>query len=316
MSEPTIIVIPGEYYGGAVPKSVRPQSSPMQSGMAPARQVPDRKISPKLIVIIGVSVLFIAVVGFAAWYFTKPLRVPAPSPGFQPSSPSGRGENISPSAPAQEIVLPNPEVVQPIETPEPVVSAPVTPETPPAPEPFSDSDNDKLTFAEEGLYHTQPTIPDTDADGFIDGHEVINLYNPSGIAPEKLEAAGLVARAINTTHGYEVLYPKAWPAPQDTTAREISFGANGEAISASVIDNPGNVLLTEWAVQNFGGTFSAWTSNKAGLTGLFGRTEGGQRAAFSSRGLIYLFQYTPAAVEHPMYTTTFEMMLNSFKLTE
>lgn len=304
MSDSTIIVIPGEYYGGAVPKAARISSSPMQSGMTPARQAQVRKISPKLIFITAVSVLFIAVVGFAAWYFTKPLRVSVP--------------DVVPQTPVvEEVVTPLlPEVIPPAETPESVVPPAVTSEIPPAPEPFSDPDNDKLTFAEEGLYHTQPTTPDTDADGFLDGHEVVNLYNPSGIAPEKLEAAGLVTRLANTAYNYEALYPKIWPAPQDLLGRELSFSADGGKISINVLDNPENVALTDWAVQNFGETFSAWTSNKAQLTGLYGQTATGLRGAFAGRGWIYLFEYTPTNSEQLIYRTTFEMMLNSFKIME
>ena len=306
MSEPAIIVIPEEYYGGAFPKPVRPTGSPMQSGMSPSGGAV-RKFSPKIFFIVGVSVLFVAVVGFAAWYFTKPLRT-AVAP-------------LVPETPLEEVAVPTltPEVVEPApDAPisEPAVSPTVTPDVPPVSEPFSDSDNDKLTFAEEELYHTQATTPDTDADGFLDGHEVVNLYNPSGIAPEKLEIAKLVVRAINTTYGYEILYPSAWQAPEDFGAREIVFSENGDSITVSVIDNRGSVTLTDWALQNFGKTFSAWTSNKAGLTGLFGETESGLRAAFEGRGRIYLFQYTSAAPERPIYRTTFEMMLNSFRVSE
>ncbi len=311
MSDPAIIVIPVEYYGGAFPKVARPKGSPLQSGMSPGKTAA-RKFSPKIVFIVGVSILFIAVVGFAAWYFTKPLRVSnvQQSPAVVASEPAATP--VTPEAPTP------PATPQPASSPSSQEPAPPqkTEETPVAPEQFSDSDNDKLTFAEEELYHTQATTPDTDSDSFLDGHEVVNLYNPSGIAPEKLEAAGLVARAVNTTYGYEVLYPNAWQSPKDLAAREMDFSANGDAITVSVLDNPGSVSLTDWAVQNFGGTFSAWTSNKAGLTGLFGQTPTGLHAAFSGRGFIYLFEYAPGSVEHPIYTTTFEMMLNSFRIIE
>jgi hypothetical protein len=49
----------------------------------------------------------------------------------------------------------------------------------------SDSDNDGLSDQMEIFYKTDPNNPDTDADGYKDGEEVINGYSPSG--PGKLE---------------------------------------------------------------------------------------------------------------------------------
>lgn len=43
-----------------------------------------------------------------------------------------------------------------------------------------DVDNDGLTNAEETLYGTDPNNPDTDGDGYKDGEEVKNGYNPLG----------------------------------------------------------------------------------------------------------------------------------------
>ncbi len=47
-----------------------------------------------------------------------------------------------------------------------------------------DSDNDQLPDNIEKLYGTDPHNPDTDGDGYSDGHEVQNGYNPNG--PGKL----------------------------------------------------------------------------------------------------------------------------------
>ncbi len=48
-----------------------------------------------------------------------------------------------------------------------------------------DSDNDGLTDDEERIYGTDINNPDTDGDGYLDGQEVKNGYNPLG--PGKLE---------------------------------------------------------------------------------------------------------------------------------
>lgn len=46
--------------------------------------------------------------------------------------------------------------------------------------PPADTDNDGLTDEQEKSYGTDPNDPDTDGDGFKDGEEVRNLYNPLG----------------------------------------------------------------------------------------------------------------------------------------
>ena len=46
--------------------------------------------------------------------------------------------------------------------------------------PDADPDSDQLSNYEEYLYYTDPTDPDTDGDGALDGIEVRNLSNPTG----------------------------------------------------------------------------------------------------------------------------------------
>ncbi|MCW1930493.1 MAG: hypothetical protein KIH62_004220 [Candidatus Kerfeldbacteria bacterium] len=49
-----------------------------------------------------------------------------------------------------------------------------------APAPDSDQDGDGLTYTQENEYDTDPLDPDSDDDGFLDGEEVNNGYNPNG----------------------------------------------------------------------------------------------------------------------------------------
>ena len=52
--------------------------------------------------------------------------------------------------------------------------------TNPSTDDSADPDGDNLTNADEKKYSTNPNDPDTDKDGFNDGHEVANGYNPNG----------------------------------------------------------------------------------------------------------------------------------------
>jgi hypothetical protein len=66
-----------------------------------------------------------------------------------------------------------------------VPAAPGTPAPQTAPDMTTDSDGDGLTdYQETTIYHTDPHKADTDGDGFSDGAEVKNGYDPNG--PGKL----------------------------------------------------------------------------------------------------------------------------------
>jgi len=49
-----------------------------------------------------------------------------------------------------------------------------------SPIPEIDTDNDGLSDEKEEMYDTDPNNPDTDGDGYLDGDEVKNGYNPNG----------------------------------------------------------------------------------------------------------------------------------------
>ncbi|MFO0704975.1 MAG: thrombospondin type 3 repeat-containing protein [Candidatus Andersenbacteria bacterium] len=55
-------------------------------------------------------------------------------------------------------------------------------------DPQSDADNDGLKLLDEERYGTNPTDPDSDKDGYSDGQEVLNGYNPNGAGRLTVEA--------------------------------------------------------------------------------------------------------------------------------
>src|SRR3989344_593699 len=302
MPDTIIHTIPDAYYGGAVPKKVPHKEAP-EIGLIPGKPTKTpRKISPKVLFISAVSILFVAVVGGSVWYFTRGLReapaVPTPAP------------EVTPTPPAVEVPPPAPEI------PElPPALPPVAPPTLPAqPTAMQDTDSDGLSDLEENLYGSQSSVPDTDNDGFLDGHEVFNLYNPSGIAPERLEAAGFAVRFISSTYRYEILYPKPWTIAGDIASREVIFqSATGESILVSVIDNPENTTARAYAASNFqSAEISDWTTNKAGLPGIFAKEGATLRGVFAGQGFIYVVLYGTAV--EGAYKRTFEMMLNSVRI--
>jgi hypothetical protein len=174
-----------------------------------------------------------------------------------------------------------------------------------------------LTNLEEEIFGTNPTQPDSDADGYLDGHEVLHLYNPAGIAPERLEAAGLVLRYLNEPFAYEILYPAKWQKEEgNSEGREVRFkSATGEYISLLVEDNPQELSLSQWYKQQaLPGELGALkqVTTKSGLNGFL--SFNGLTAFFPGEKRVYLLNYNPQSKTELNYPRIFEMMINSFRL--
>lgn len=317
MAEPTIYVIPAEYYGGAVPKGR--EKEPQREAAARIGAPPGRRfrLSARAGFFIAVGVLFAAVVGAAAWYFTAPLRAPATAPIALAVLP-----------------MPEPEASMPEPAPKPP-SRPAAPDTsaipaaapiptPPSPPPdlSKDTDRDGLSDAEEAIYRSEITIPDTDRDGFLDGHEVFHLYNPSGNAPERLLDAGLAGEYVNDAYAYSVFIPRGFSAaPSVENPAEVRVQSGEEVVFLIAVSRrEKGISLTQW-VRNQAGESPTqllpWNSNKAGLEAtVVGDSGAGWVAQAGQETVIQLRFAADDARARKTYKTTFEMMLNSLIIRE
>lgn len=181
-----------------------------------------------------------------------------------------------------------------------------------------DSDNDGVTDVAEELFLTDPGMPDTDGDKYLDGHEIYNLYNPTGKEPLKLSDSGLVEDFVNPVFGYKVYYPKNWALGNvDENYRSVLFSTiTGEYVEVRSVEK-----------QFLGEDFSSWFSHFApnerfdslkDFETVF-KDKGKQR----SDGLVYYFE-TPRRVYIFIYGVTnntevnyeivIKMMARSFRL--
>jgi LPXTG-site transpeptidase (sortase) family protein len=80
-----------------------------------------------------------------------------------------------------------------------------------------DLDNDGLVLADEYSYDTNPQEPDTDKDGYPDGEEVSNGYNPTGAGKMDRDKDGL---------------PDAWEQGHDLslTANDYALDPDGDSL--------------------------------------------------------------------------------------
>lgn len=316
MPSPLIYVIPEAYYGGAVPKVLRQVAQGAQVGsIAQATAGQKRKIPPYAIFWGVIGILFLVVVAVATWYFTRDLR----KESAQLAAITPPAEQAQQNTAPEPVGLPTVPEIPPADSaadgtaetlPEiPAVVPPLTSNL------YDDIDNDGLTSAEEDIYKTQSTRPDTDSDGFLDGHEVLHLYNPAGVAPERLEETQAVRRFKNESLGYSLLIPTVWKiiASLEDTNNILIQTETGEAVVLiSVINNSEKLSLSEWyGSLNPGGVVSEWKTNKAGLNGIVSQDK--LNGYFEHGDFVYKLEYKEIKT-NPTYIRTFEMMLNSFQI--
>lgn len=311
---PRVFVMAPRYRGGAAGAAmIEPKKEVPKAALVPPKPVPPPPPKPvmqkpsqgkphgKVAVLIGIGVLLVlGLFVFVYFRFVKP-------------------------APVEPV--PVPVVVEPPPTPPVVIEPPVTPPptavvTSPFPEvarPGTDSDSDGLTDIEEQMiYGTDPRLPDTDGDGFLDGNEVFHLYNPTGIAPGTLLAAGLAAlyEPLVAVSGipslYTVLYPKVWSVtvPPEGSSDAVFVATTGESITLSVQTKtiPTQSLADWYVAQTLPAGDRSFTT-KGGLTAL--SSEDQLTVWIDARGAVIVLHYDTGIKGVIDYLQTFKMMQNS-----
>ena len=187
MKEEDIHVMPGKYV------VIRPSAS--------------KKTGKNMAVILVILVLFLIVLlGGAAWYIINSSKPkPAVNKNQNNTGNTTANANVDTKPVEQNNVNINSNINSNINVNQnsnnntnTVVSKP---------EDNLDTDSDGLTLTEEAMYGTNPALADTDKDGYKDGQELINLYNPL-VANQPLLDSALVKKYSNESFGYELLVPK------------------------------------------------------------------------------------------------------------
>ncbi len=197
----------------------------------------------------------------------------------------------------------------------PVLEATSTPEisssTTETSEATIDSDSDGLSNIEEQALGTGINNPDTNANGYNDLTEVLNLYNPVGSG--KLSKLASISAYINNKYRYSLLYLKAWATESLDLGTTVVFTALDQSFIQVVVQpNTKKESVQSWYETQFNQTVSSgqlysWPRADAvrsadGL--IFYLTE-------KTKKNIYIISYTPADLENPAYKTILEVMARS-----
>jgi len=266
----SVQAMPEAFYGGKNPvvydqkvapqgkktTSARPSVSPA-TGTSPAkgaRAIPHQNSHKKLVIILG-SIAFVLIVGGISWYYVRDARPAAPE---QPTAPI-----VTPRRPIDINVVTAPTSTREIVTPTTTAVVEEPPEPPSlarAPIEFpkvqlidaTDIDADSLTDAEEEIFQTDSGEWDTDGDGYFDGQEVTNLYNPSGDAPKRIIDSGLVGEYVHPIFKYRFYYPSEWEldAVQADQNHILVTAATGDFLEVIAVEKEKTQSFTAWFAEH------------------------------------------------------------------
>ncbi len=327
VSQFQIDVIPPPFYGGNDPeiyhppakeeKKIQSQSSQLVTQKVPLvqPQAKQQKKSHKKTWFIFGGV-FLLSLGLITWYYVRQIS-PKATPEPEPTLPKIVTDATStpdqrPTASTSSL----PQVVEPTSTltradtidfPQVLLAA--------AP----DIDSDQLTDIEEEMFSTDSGIWDTDKDGYFDGQEVVNLYNPKGFAPQRIVDSGLVREYVHPSIGYRLYYPGQWSiGAVDPAGRQVLMSAiTGDYIQIRMFERKAGETFPQWFARVIEGeqfTDVVSFSNRFQVTAQ--KRRDGLVGYFVTDDAIYTISYHPAESGALLYPHIMEMVLQSFRPTK
>ncbi len=198
-------------------------------------------------------------------------------------------------------------------------SNPLAPPATLTPPPVSlDSDADSLTDLEEAIAGINAANPDTDGDGYKDGNEVLNGFDPLIAGSAKLNVSTFIA-ALKTnfvSDNFQTLYPKVWQVSlMPDTKQALITAQTGEIIRISVRDDLAGLSALTWYVQEHPEVpVSQLKIIEVGdLAGIY--TPNGLTAYLNNgdRGKFYVFEYLMPPQAEFRYPMLFAMVIKQFK---
>jgi len=181
----------------------------------------------------------------------------------------------------------------------------------------ADDDNDGLTNIEEIIFSTDAAMFDSDGDGYSDGSELINLYNPFGEG--KLITNPGIALYENKTFSYDILYPSIWQTNSNGGDDSLMFRTgDNQFIQVIVQPNINNQTLDQWYMEQLSlpavnSADRVISSNWAGIKSLDGLNI---YMMDKKQNYIFSLTYNPGGGSMLEYSNIFNMMVKSFNLKD
>lgn len=330
-----LTVIPEAFYGGADPviyassevgrqdhrvgHNKRNKVSPPEPETP---RVPRKLYSRRRIITVSIF-LFLLFVGATTWYYVREGKRTVPTPTRRPPPPTVVTPPLQP-IPTTTIAVPPPEKPAPTtSTDEGDFAIPFRDRLGSFPAfvllDAPDTDADQLTDEEEELFTIDSGIWDSDGDGYYDGQEVVNLYNPKGFAPVKIIDSGLVREYQSPLQGYSVYYPNPWlVAEVDSAGSDVVISAaNGDFIEIRAVTKRPDESFAGWFTRTTAGA----NENFQDLVTIRNRfnVELYERrdhlvAYHPTESLVFVLVYHPSQSGPLSYRRTMIMVIQSFHI--
>lgn len=179
----------------------------------------------------------------------------------------------------------------------------------------ADGDNDGLTDIEEIILNSDSFAADTDGDGYLDGSELINLYNPAGAG--RLTENSNISVYENKTFFYGLLYPSIWQMSVNGGDDSLMFKtADNQFIQIIVQPNVNKQNLNEWYMEQLGVSKieESYEISGNGWTGIKSPDGLNLYLMDSKQNHIFSLTYNLGGGTVLEYFNIFQMMIKSFNL--
>ncbi|MBT4153401.1 MAG: hypothetical protein HOE53_02005 [Candidatus Magasanikbacteria bacterium] len=333
--------MPDAFYGGkdpviyhdkktsaapAIKKPIKkPELKDLQAPVDPhaatkARPMPVQLQTPKTKLIVGGVVVFLLILGIVGYYLWQAGIIFTPKAA--PIAPVVQEEQT-------RTVVPAPKITEPIDLP-PIVVPTTTPiedeidvtKRPSLTFPGSflapavDVDTDGLTDLEEEIFNTDSGSQDSDADGYVDGVEVRNLYSPKNGAPSKLIDSGLAREYVNPTWKYRLYYPVGWQLDAvDSYANDVLINAvTGDYVMISAYTMEAGQTFVQWFAAEATAQKLQEYDKKTNRFSVPVYVRNDNRVALVvDETRIYVLMYMQGITDRFVYPTVMEMVWQSFR---
>ena len=182
--------------------------------------------------------------------------------------------------------------------------------------PLIDSDNDGLYDHEEELLGTNPSMIDSNSNGYADLVEINNGYDPV-VAGEKLNLNANLEEYLNQTFNYKILYPRAWKLSiLDNDDLVVFTASDNSIIQISVQENINKQGILGWYSDLF--PSEALTYDKLKLADSWEGVWGSDNLNFyltdKAKKNIYVISFISPVDGQVAYPNIYKLMINSLKI--
>lgn len=277
-------------------------------------QKPPQRGKKKRILIVGGIIVILIAGGAGAWYYMQPKPELVKAPPTPPKI-------VTEEEKEPEVVEKEPEVVEEKEEePEEIKQIPEKLDFPKnifikSP----DIDKDALTDAEEEVLNTDSGTQDTDEDGYYDGLEVANLYNPKGVAPRKIIDSGIVREYVSPLWKYRLYYPLSWQLDSvDEQGKDIVISTiTGDFVQVRVFQKEDTQTFLSWfAAMAKGQRFAEITEKTNRFKEQVFVRRDGLVAYVPTDQFVFVLLYNPGSEQMVLYPNLMNMIIQSFRTTK